>query len=40
MRIPNPKPVAGVTIQLLDANGEVLKTTTTDASTATISSAD
>ena len=29
---PDPKPVAGVTIQLLDANGEVIKSTTTDAS--------
>ncbi len=28
---PNPQPVAGVTIQLLDANGNVIKTTTTDA---------
>ncbi|HEV2968343.1 MAG TPA: SdrD B-like domain-containing protein [Pirellulales bacterium] len=27
---PNPQPVAGVTIQLLDAEGNVLKTTTTD----------
>jgi protocatechuate 3,4-dioxygenase beta subunit len=28
---PNPQPVSGVTIQLLDANGKVLETTTTDA---------